>query len=171
MKFDFLKLNAIPSPAFPTRTHNYRPIINAHICSIDLPRRIHYYVLLDSGADYNLFHADLAELIGIKDYKSGKEQKMFGIEGDGIMSYFHDIIIEIGGWKYKAYSGFTDFEGKKSHDKMPYGILGQIGFFEYFNVSFDYSKVQIEIRPKDPSIFITGNKKESKAAILPASIQ
>jgi len=169
MKFDFLKLNASPCPAFPTRSHCYRPIINIHLCSVDLSKRIHYYALLDSGADYNLFHADLAELINIRNYKSGKEQVMFGIEGEGIKSYFHDIVIEIGGWKYKAYCGFTDFNGKTSLDKMPYGILGQIGFFEHFNTSFDYSKLQIEIKPKDTSIFIIGNKKEPKTTVLPTS--
>lgn len=165
MKFKFLKLNATPCPAFPSRTHCWRPIINAHLCSLDLSKRIHYYVLLDTGADYNLFHADLAEMVGIDDYKSGKEQTMFGIEGEGIKSYFHDIVVEIGGWKYKTYSAFTDFEGKKPLDKMPYGILGQIGFFEHFKTTFDYNKLEIEIKEKDPSIFIFENRKKVKTKV------
>lgn len=154
MKFPFQKFNACPSPAFPNRYSNCRPIIPIHLLSIDQSKRIQYYVLLDSGADYNLFHADIAELIGIGDFKNGKEQIMFGIEGEGIKSYFHDIIIEIGGWKYKAYSGFTDFAGKKKLDQMPYGILGQVGFFDYFKTAFDYEKSEIEIKEKDHSIFI-----------------
>ena len=67
------------------------------------------YALLDTGADYNLFHSDLAEIISINNYKNVKEQILFGIEGEGIKSYFHNIIIGIGGWKFKAYSGFTNF--------------------------------------------------------------
>ena len=66
---------------------------------------------MDTGADYNLFHADMAEIIGV-DYK----------------------------------------EGKKKLDKMPYGILGQGGFFDTFKASFDYKKKEIEVTPKDNSL-------------------
>jgi hypothetical protein len=85
-------------------------------------------VLLDTGADYNLFNADLLEILGIPELKNDKRQDMFGIEGKGLETYFHDVIISIGGWKYKAYSGFTDFGGIAVANKMPYGILGQTGF-------------------------------------------
>jgi predicted aspartyl protease len=151
MKFPFLKINASPCEAFPDRHSCWRPIIPIHLYSIDKNKKVHYYALLDTGADYNLFHADMAEIIGVE-YGEGKRQTMFGIEGEGISSYFHDIIVEIGGWKYKAYSGFSNFEGEKNLDKMPYGILGQAGFFDIFKVSFDYQKKEIEITPKDNSL-------------------
>ena len=154
MKFNFLKYPARPCQAFPSRHSCCRPAINIHLLNLAQTESVQYYVLLDTGADYNLFHADLAALIGI-DYKAGKEETMFGIEGEGIKCYFQDIIIEIGGWKYKAYSAFTDFEGKKQMDKMPYGILGQIGFFEYFKTTFDYEKQEIEIKEKNHSVFIS----------------
>lgn len=154
MKFTFCKFNACPSGAFPDRHSNSRPIIPIHLLSSDQTQRIQYYVLLDTGTDYNLFHADLAELLGISDFRSGKEEMMFGIEGNSIMSYFHDTVIEVGGWKYKAYSGFTDFAGKTKLDQMPYGILGQAGFFNFFKTVFDYEKSEIEIKEKSRSIFI-----------------
>lgn len=159
MKFKFLKYPAIPCSAFPERNHGYRPMIDIHLWNTDLTQRVRYYALLDTGADYNLFHADLAELIGIRDVRNDKEQELFGIEGEGIKSYFHDIIIEAGGWKFKSYSGFTNFEGKRTLDKMPYGILGQVGFFEYFKVTFDYEKQEMEIKEKDTSIFIHGDNR------------
>ncbi len=149
MKFPYLKFNANPCPAFPERNSCYRPIIPVHLCSIDLSKRVQYYTLLDTGADFNLFHSDLAEIVGINDFRKGNMQVIFGIEGEGIKTYFQDIIIEIGGWKFRAYSGFTDFDGKKGKDKMPYGILGQKGFFDLFKVIFDYSKLEIELKPQD----------------------
>jgi len=149
MKFPFLRLESRPCSAFPERSSCLRPVIPIHIYSVDLKEKIHYYALLDTGADYNLFHSELAELIGIKNYKNSNEQTMFGIEGKGIDSYFHDIVVEVGGWKYRAYSGFSDFAGVKNLDKMPYGILGQVGFFENFKITFDYEKQEIEIKRKE----------------------
>ena len=154
MKFDLSQFNASSCEAFPDRKFNYRPVIPVHLYNVDLTKSINYYVLLDSGADYNLFHAEIGELIGIDNHEEGKEQLLYGIEGEGIKSYFHDIVIEIGGWKYKTYSGFTDFGGSKLN-KMPYGLLGQEGFFNYFKVNFDYQKLEIEIKPKDHSVFIS----------------
>lgn len=155
MKFPFLKLNSSPCSAFPDRKSSWRPIVPIHLYSSDLTKKVQYYALLDTGADYNLFHSEIAELIGITNYKNDKEQTMFGIEGEGIKTYFHDIVIEVGGWKYRSYSGFTDFDGKKKADKMPYGILGQEGFFDIFKARFDYGKLEMELGPKDSSIFIT----------------
>ena len=73
---------------------------------------------------------------------------MFGIEGKGVAAYFHDVVIEIGSWRYKAYTGFTDYGMVNAPDQMSYGILGQSGFFERFKVSFDYKKREIEIKLK-----------------------
>ena len=116
--------------------------------------KVQCYALIDSGADYNLFHTELTELIGIQNFRNDKEQTMFGIEGKGIKSYFHDIIIEIGGWRYKSYCGFTDFGGAGKLDKMPYGILGQFGLFDLFKISFDFEKLEIELKPKEDVKFI-----------------
>jgi len=158
MKFKYLKFNATPSQAFPSLKAFYRPVIPIHIYSIDLKNKVHYDVIVDSGADYCLFHSEISEIIGIDNYKDGKEQLMFGIEGEGLKSYFHNVVIDIGGWKYKAYVGFTDFCGKRPYDKMPCGILGQENFFGYFKVSFDYKKLEIEIKQRDSSKFIFLNK-------------
>jgi len=60
-----------------------------------------------------------------------------------------DINIEIQGWiKFSACVGFSyDFT-----KNMPYGILGQKGFFNLFKVIVDYTGEDIEIREKKDSI-------------------
>ena len=149
MKFPYFRFQSAPCPAFPERNFSYRPVIPIHIYSLDLKTRFQHYALLDTGADYNLFHADLLDVLGVGDVKSGKRQDMFGIEGKGVQTYFHNVIIGVGKWRYKAYSGFTDFGMVTSPDHMPYGILGQVGCFEHFEVVFDYKKLEVEIKPKD----------------------
>ena len=149
MKFPFLRFQSRPCPAFPDRHFCYRPVIPIHIYSLDLKTGFQHYALLDTGADYNLLHADLLDVLGVDDVKSGKRQDMFGIEGKGIKTYFHDVIICVGKWRYKTYSGFTDFGIVTSPDQMPYGVLGQVGFFEHFEVLFDYRQQKVELKPKD----------------------
>ena len=148
MKFSFLCFPSDPCPAYPKRRAIYRPVIPIHIYSPDLKYKVHHYALLDTGADYNLFHADLLDILNTDYLKEGKRQDLFGIEGKGVTTYFHDVIIQIGQWQYKTSTGFTDYGMVNSPDQMSYGILGQVGFFERFKVTFDYKRHEIEIKPK-----------------------
>ena len=104
--------------------------------------------MLDTGADYNLFHADLLDVLNADYLNEGKRQDVFGTEGKGVATYFHDVVIEVGQWRYKASTGFTDYGMVSAPDQMSYGILGQVGFFERFKVAFDHKKREIEIKPK-----------------------
>jgi len=103
---------------------------------------IRYEALIDSGADFNIFNAEIGELLDI-DIQSGKKVKFSGIAGEPFDVYLHNLILEIGGWQYKIVAGF-------SYQISPYGfgILGQKGFFDLFKIRFIYSKGIIEITPE-----------------------
>ena len=103
---------------------------------------IRYEALIDSGADFNIFNAEIGELLGI-DIRSGKKVKFSGIAGEPFEVYLHNLTIEVGGWHYKIVVGF-------SYGISPYGfgILGQKGFFDLFRVKFIFSKGIIEITPE-----------------------
>jgi len=103
---------------------------------------IRYEALIDSGADFNIFNAEIGELLGI-DISSGKKVKFSGIAGEPFEVYLHNVTLEIGGWHYKITTGF-------SYEISPYGfgILGQRGFFDLFRVKFIFSKGIIEITPE-----------------------
>lgn len=105
-------------------------------------RLIRYESLIDSGADFNIFNAEVGELLGI-DIRSGKKVKFSGIAGNPFEVYLHNLILEIGGWQYKIVAGF-------SYEISPYGfgILGQKGFFNLFRVKFVFSKGIIEVTPE-----------------------
>ena len=105
-------------------------------------KQIRYEALIDSGADFNIFNAEIGELVGIN-IKIGKEIKFGGIAGEPFEVYIHKITIEVGGWQYETMAGF-------SYKISPYGfgILGQKGFFNLFRIKFVYSKGNIEITPE-----------------------
>jgi hypothetical protein len=102
-----------------------------------------YSALIDSGADFCIFDAGIAEALEF-DVRNGKRLNFSGVqETRGAEAFLHDVTILIGGTKHKIPIGF-------SYDiaKDGYGILGQRGFFDIFSVKFDYQKEEIELKEK-----------------------
>jgi len=104
---------------------------------------VRYHTIIDSGADLCIFHAQIGEVIGLT-IESGKLLKFTGISGQQLTAYFHDLEIEVGGYRFDCYAGFS-----REMENMPYGLLGQVGFFDLFNVVFDYEKQRIELKLKN----------------------
>ncbi len=140
-KYDYLNFPAEPSKAFPRRFSALRPVIPIWLIGGD--KRIGYHAIIDSGADLCIFHAQIGELLGIA-VESGKLLPFNGISGELLTAYFHDIKIEVGGYEFDCYAGFS-----RDIDNMPYGLLGQLGFFNLFDVLFDYNKGRIELKLKE----------------------
>lgn len=141
MKFPYQKYPAIPTKAFPNRKNVLRPVIPISIFDKS-GKEYRYATLIDSGADHNMFHAEMGELIGLN-VRSGKPIEFWGVTGDKQTAYFHQIEIAVGGYKYKIYCGFVyDFKN------LTYGILGQDDFFKLFIVCFDLAKERLELKPK-----------------------
>ena len=108
-------------------------------------RIIGYEALLDSGADFCIFHAEIGEYLGIP-ILNGEKESFVGIVGQQAIAYIHKVNFKIGGHQYSSIPvGF-------SYDVAPhgYGILGHCGFFDIFRIIFDLKKEQIELRPKRP---------------------
>jgi hypothetical protein len=59
--------------------------------------------------------------------------------------YYHDISIEIGGWKHDVRAGFII--PKNPDKRLPFGILGHNPIFREFKIIFDQPKEEIEFRP------------------------
>ena len=142
MKFKYHKLLLDHcSPLF-----NYsilKPIIPVTL-SVSGGRSTTYAALIDSGADFCIFDAEIGEYLEL-DVKSGTKVGFGGIqESSGAESFLHEVTLNIGGWDYKTTIGF-------SYDvaKHGFGILGQKGFFDIFKVSFDYRKEEIELKEKN----------------------
>lgn len=116
-----------------------KPIIPVKV--IANKKELNYAALIDSGADFCIFDADIGEYLGL-DIKSGEYVKFGGIQdGGGAKAFLHDVTLNVGGFIYKAKVGF-------SYDiaRHGFGILGQKGFFDAFAVKFDFKKEEIETR-------------------------
>lgn len=139
MNFKYRKFPVDPNNCpFPDKKSALRPVIQI---DFDGPNgKFGYLVLIDSGADYCVFHARVGELIGL-DIKAGKPLTFFGTSGEPQKAYFHMVTFKIGGYKHRCEIGFSyDME------KLPYGLLGQDGFFDKWIVKFEYHKENVELK-------------------------
>ena len=141
LRYDYIKFPAEPSVAFPRRFSASRPVIPIRL--IKGNKDVRYHAIIDSGADLCIFHAQIGEVLGLT-IESGKLLDFNGISGQQLTAYFHDIQIEVGGHRFDCYAGFS-----RDIDNMPYGLLGQIGFFDLFSIVFDYKRQRIEINLKN----------------------
>ena len=141
LKYDYRKFPAEPSRAFPRRFSATRPVIPIQL--IRGEKRVRYLAIIDSGADLCIFHAEIGELIDIT-VESGKLLQFSGISNQQLTAYFHDIKIEVGGYEFDCYAGFS-----RDLENLPYGLLGQLGFFNLFDILFDYNKKRLELKLKN----------------------
>jgi hypothetical protein len=118
----------------------YRPVIEIRLNNNN--HSIRYEVLIDSGADMCLFDAEIGEVLGI-DIKKGKQEIVTGVGGKQSVYFLHPIKIEVGGWEYEIIAGFMP---KVAGNVMPYGLVGQRGFFDIFIIKFDLIKGEIELK-------------------------
>ena len=140
MKFSYKRLDVVPCPAFPDTHNTLRPIIPVVLEYGGM--KIDYEALVDSGADFCIFHSLVGDIIGI-DVESGKEAGFGGVGGAGMRAYFHTVKVYVGDYSYDLYCGFT-----RDIPADGYGILGQVGFFDHFKVNFDNREEEIEVIPK-----------------------
>ena len=133
MKFRYKRYGSgVLRPVIPIRLHSKADFVD-------------YEVLVDSGADLCLFHAEIGEFLGINIAK-GKPREVFGVGGKASIFYMHQIKIEVGGWPHEIEAGFMP---KVAGNIMRYGLAGQKGFFDIFIVKFDLLKGEIELKPRD----------------------
>jgi len=117
-----------------------RPVILIEVASKNLS--VPYEVLVDSGADFCIFDAQIGDILGI-DVEKGEKNEVSGITGINAPIYFHDITMKVGGWPFKIRAAFLRDIGK-----LGYGVVGQKGFFDIFIVKFDLVKEEIEIKER-----------------------
>lgn len=139
MNFRYKKFPTNPNNhPFPNQKSALRPVTQIDFKSDN--NSFGYFVLIDSGADYCIFHAKIGELLGLN-IKSGRPLTFYGTSGKPQKAYFHKISFKIGGIFHQCDVGFSyDME------KLAYGLLGQFGFFDKWIVKFEYHKENVEIK-------------------------
>jgi hypothetical protein len=117
-----------------------RPIVRIAVSNGN--RQVPYYALIDSGADMNLMHAELAPLLGI-DLEAGERRDIGGIvDGERRQFYMHRVTLQVGDRAHHNVEvGFMPSLSKTGH-----GLLGQYGFFDLDRVIFDLPRGEIELQ-------------------------
>lgn len=140
LRLAYKSFPAAPLEPFPNRQFVHRPVVD--ILLMHGNKSIKYEVIIDSGADFCIFHAEMAHILGIPvDHE--KRMIFHGTGGVPQTAYFHQIQIEIGGRAMDLYCGFSP-----DMKSLPYGILGQTGFFDQFKIEFDYIHKKVELKFK-----------------------
>lgn len=119
-----------------------------------LPVRLHYngqhvdvLSLIDTGAADCLFDHEVAEALGI-DMKSGVEKVYYGIGGQSVTGYIHELQMQVLG-----FNEWIDIEAGFI-EELPISLLGQSGFFDYYQVTFMRYRGRFEVKSRS---FIHGH--------------
>jgi hypothetical protein len=134
MKFAYKKINMPPGGR---REFLLKPIIPIYLFYKNSFIRLE--ALIDSGADFCVFHSEIADVLGIR-WNKGHAHNFVGITGEKGKVYFHQVRIKIGNWGKSMTCGFS-----QDLSEYSYGILGQEGFFENFGVHFSLKNESITI--------------------------
>jgi predicted aspartyl protease len=99
--------------------------------------------LVDTGATDCLFDRDVADALGITLADSDIQREYFGVGGQSVFGHIHLIRFQIQGFSewVKIEVGFIDA-------KLPYQLLGQSGFFDNYEISFQRYRGRFEIRSR-----------------------
>ena len=128
MIFEYFKVNA----------RIIRPIITIILKSS--ARVALYSALIDSGSDYCIFGLGVAHGLDIK-LRPKDKIKFMGVGKEEIEGFWASVEIRVGNKTYQIKVIFADI------NDVGYGILGQQGFFDHFDIKLSYQKQTIEIEP------------------------
>lgn len=120
-------------PYRKTSGRKYGPI--APIALKGVHRWVPFYVFVDSGADYSIFHSDVALLLGRK-LTSGKKKVVTVGDGDEMTVFLHTVEVCFANYYFKAEMAFSPGLGSG------FNLIGRKTFFEKFQICFnDRTKV------------------------------
>src|SRR3989338_6606807 len=97
------------------------PIVDIKLKSCDGWYNTRAYV--DSGASYSLFHADVAELLGLE-LEHGELTEMIAGDGDSLKVYIHRVPIFCADKEFTASIGFSKDIG------VGFNIIGRKDIFD-----------------------------------------
>ena len=133
--FPYTKYLVSPRHAKKPR-YVYRPVV-----AIELSfghESVVFDALVDSGADECTFPGWIAKSLG-KDVHRAKERIFAGI-GGSVLSYCHKTRLALEGTAFE-----TNVYYSHEWDDMPFGLLGQAGFFSHFRISFCFQDKSLTI--------------------------
>lgn len=114
----------------------YLPLLDINIGEYKTPIK----GLLDTGSPVTIIHSALGVAGGIIP-SSGRKSTLLGVGGEVLSGYYLQVPFFVASNSYEPEIFLT------ADLHLPYCLLGQIGFFQYFIVSFALSKKQFDVIP------------------------
>jgi predicted aspartyl protease len=94
----------------------------------DTPPGILIPAIVDTGATYSLFPAEIGEYIGL-DVEDGRMEETIISNGDTMKFFVHRVRLWFGEYHLEIDAGFGD--------EVDFPVLGRVGFFDHFRITFD----------------------------------
>lgn len=104
------------------------PVVPIRLKGTD--RWIPLFAFVDSGADYSVFHSDIALLLGFN-LTSGKKKMVTVGDGDDMTVFLHTIDVGFADYYFKAKIAFSAGLG------AGFNLIGRKTFFEKFQICFN----------------------------------
>lgn len=114
----------------------YLPLIPIELHSSK--RHLRVRALIDSGAEHTVFSQQIANQLGIS--LSENRRVMLQTIGGIVPGFLSTIELQLASHRWSTDVIFTDGLAADS------GLLGQLGFFQFFTVTFGYSRGDITVR-------------------------
>mgnify|MGYP001565710753 CR=1 FL=1 len=107
---------------------HYAPIVYLQIWTGN--RWLYLQAYVDSGASWTIFHADVAQLLGLKLSRMARRYLALG-NGSVIPIFLHRVRVRFAGLEFTVPAGFSDAL------KVGFNLMGRAGFFDRFLVCFN----------------------------------
>lgn len=125
-----------------TGSRRYLPFVTVQVLNREAEESQDIFALVDSGSEHSIFREDVAKLLGLPLTRG--EPVVFGGYGEeqlkGVLLAV-DMEIELGRKKHHWRAPVIFSEGANKRQ-----VLGQEGFFEFFNIEFRRVDREFEVR-------------------------
>lgn len=131
-------------PVLIRGSRRYFPFVTIEIFNKSSVVKQEVFALVDSGSEHNIFHLDFAKKLGLS--LAEGEPVIWGGYGSNELTGFLlrvDMRIQLGK-KLSAWRGPVIFS-EAARERQ---VLGQAGFFEFFNIEFRRGDREFEVRKR-----------------------
>lgn len=132
-----------PSEAYPHQDSSHYPIVDVTLgfngTEVTCP------TVIDSGTHFSLFPFSIGEKLGL----NVTEGKRAIVPPEELVFFWPLEVTLEKRIVFPLYAGFSVYQ-----DGRKVGLLGQLGFFDKFDVSFEQGRGRILLRPRSPDIRI-----------------
>lgn len=141
LSFPYTRLKLVePHILYPS---GYKTVPMVPITLVAGSRAVPVTLVVDSGADYTILSLEVAKLLGLR-LASGVKTVFCGTSGKRQEAHIHPVEITLQDAHdvvhYTAEVAFGDLPQSVA------GLLGRVGFFDHFVVTFNQEKEQLLLR-------------------------